>query len=132
LRGGLGLGGWGSKYSAGLKYDTRDIGGWSYCLGYSYCPGISDLKLNMELESGGKKDVVVDYLSASTVNLALDYNWRIGKSNIFYLEFGYAVPMQTSRWNVKDGLVISSTSKSVLKMSQPGGLILGAGFAFRL
>jgi hypothetical protein len=132
IRGGLGFGGWGQKNSIGLKYDLKEVGGWSYCLGYSYCPGLNDLKLSLELASGGKKDITVDYLSASTINLAFDRNWRIGKANIFYLEFGYAIPMQSNRWRVTDGSDISSASKSVLDISQPGGLILGAGFAFRI
>lgn len=132
VRGGLGIGGWGYKSSIGLKYDTRDAGGWSYCLGYSYCSGLTNLKLNMELESGSTKNVQVDYLSASTLNLAIDRNWKVGKANIFYLEFGYAVPMQGKRWKITDGSAISSTSENVLKISQPGGLIFGVGFAFGL
>lgn len=132
VRGGWGLGGWGSKSSIGLKFDTSESGRWSYCFGYSYCPGIENLKLNMELSSGTKQDVTVNYLSASTINLAVDRNWRVGKANIFYLEFGYAIPMQSSRWNVADGSSISSNSEKILDIMQPGGLILGAGFAFRL
>lgn len=132
LRGGVGLGGWGAKSSIGLKYDTSDAGRWSYCLGYSYCPGQDNLKLNMEMSTGSKQDVTLNYLSASTINLAIDRNWRVGKANIFYLEFGYAIPMQSNRWKVTDGSSISSNSERVLNISQPGGLILGAGFAFRL
>ena len=132
VRAGVGIGGWGQKNSIGIKYDASDEGKWAYCLGYSYCPGFDDIKLNLELESGSKKDVMVDYLSASTINLAVDRNWRIGKANIFYLELGYAIPMQSNRWRVTDGSSISSTSESVLNISQPGGLILGIGFAFRV
>jgi len=48
------------------------------------------------------------------------------------LLFGYAIPLQSNRWRVTDGSVLSSTSKSVLNMSHPGGLILAAGFAFKI
>ena len=132
LRGGLGLSGWGQKSSIGLKYDLKDVGGWSYCLGYSYSPGLEGLKLNLEGESGATKEITVDYFSASTINLAVDRNWKIGKANIFYLEFGYAIPLQSNRWRITDGSTISSASESVLDLLQPGGLILGAGFAFKI
>ena len=132
VRGGTGVSGWGFKNSIGLKYDTKEIGGWSYCLGYSYSPGFKGLKMDNELESGGTREVTVDYLSASTINLAVDRNWKIGKANIFYIEFGYAIPLQSNRWRTTDGSVLTSVSKSTLNILQPGGLILGAGFAFRI
>ncbi len=132
LRGGVGLSGWGYKSSIGLKYNLNAVGGWSYCLGYSYSSGLENLKINMELESGEEKDVTINYLSASTISLAIDRNWRVGKANIFYIELGYAIPMESSRWRVTDGSVLSGTSKNILNSLQPGGLILGAGFAFKI
>ena len=132
VRGGTGLSGWGFKNSIGIKYDLKETGGWSYCLGYSYSPGFKGIKMDNELESGGTREITVDYLSASTINLAVDRNWRIGKANIFFLEFGYAIPLQSNRWRVTDGSVLSSVSKSTLNILQPGGLILGVGFAFKV
>lgn len=132
MRGGVGLSGWGFKNSIGIKYDLKETGGWSYCLGYSYSPGFEGLKMDNELESGGTKEITVDYLSASTINLAVDRNWKIGKANIFYIELGYAIPLQSNRWRTTDGSVLTSTNEAVLKLLQPGGLILGAGFAFRV
>ncbi len=132
IRGGVGLSGWGFKNSIGIKYDLKETGGWSYCLGYSYSPGFKGLKMDNELESGGTKEITVDYLSASTINLAIDRNWKIGKANVFYIEFGYALPLQSNRWRVTDGSALSSVSESTLNILQPGGLILGAGFAFRV
>ena len=46
--------------------------------------------------------------------------------------FGYAIPLQSNRWRVTDGSVLSGNSESTLNMLQPGGLILGAGFAFKV
>lgn len=132
VRGGTGLSGWGFKNSIGLKYDTKEIGGWSYCLGYSHSPGFKGIEMDIELASGGTQETTVDYLSASTINLAIDRNWKIGKANIFYIEFGYAIPLQSNRWQTTDGSVLSSSNEAVLRLLQPGGLILGAGFAFRV
>ncbi len=132
VRGGLGFSGWGLKNSIGIKYDLKETGGWSYCLGYSHSPGFKGIKLDMELESGGTREITVDYLSANTINLAIDRNWRIGKTNIFYLEFGYAIPLQSNRWRVTDDSAITSSAEMALNLLQPGGLILGAGFAFKI
>lgn len=132
VRGGLGISGWGFKNSIGIKYDLKETGGWSYCLGYSYSPGFEGIKMDAESETGNKREITVDYLSASTINLAIDRNWRIGKANIFYLEFGYAIPLQANRWRTTDGSAMSSLNEGTLKLLQPGGLILGAGFAFKI
>jgi len=48
------------------------------------------------------------------------------------LLFGYAIPLQANRWRVADGSALSSLNEGTLKLLQPGGLILGAGFAFRV
>ena len=132
VRGGFGVSGWGLKSSIGIKYDHSETGKWSYCLGYSNSPGAEGIKLDMPLESGGTQEITVDYLSAGTINLAIDRNWRIGKTGIFYFEFGYAVPLQSNRWRVTDGSSITSTTEMALNILQPGGLILGAGFAFKV
>jgi hypothetical protein len=132
VRGGAGFSGWGLKSSIGIKYDQSETGRWSYCLGYSHSPGLEGIKLDMELESGGTQEITVDYLSAGTINLAIDRNWRIGKTGIFYLEFGYAVPLQSNRWRVTDGSTITRSADMALNILQPGGLILGAGFEFKV
>lgn len=132
LRGGLGIGGWGAKSSIGIKLDKGADSKWAYNLGYSACSGLKDFLTELETSSGENRDVKLDLLSASTLNLAIDRNWRVGKANIFYLEMGYAVPLQGQRWEVKDGTTLSSNGKKVLDIMQPGGIIFGAGFAFRL
>ena len=84
----------------------------------------------MPVESGETKLVTINYLMASTINLTIGYNFIIGKSNIFYLETGYAIPLETSPWKVTDGSVLSSTSLEALRLIQPGGIILALGFMF--
>jgi hypothetical protein len=132
IRGGLGIGGWGAKKSIGLKLDSRNDGKWSYNLGYSVASGLDDASVELETNNGQTSKVKVDLLSASTLNLAIDRNWRIGRSNNFYLEFGYAIPMQGQRWKMVEGYYTTNNGAKVLDIMQPGGIILGAGFAFKL
>jgi hypothetical protein len=130
VRGGYGIGSWGNKFSIGLKYDMNYSDGWNFGIGYSICPGTGDVKMDLKVASGETKKVTADFSAASTINLTVGRNWAIGKRNIFYLDLGYAVPMQTEPWKVTDGSVLSKESKSVIKLIQPGGLIIGAGFIF--
>jgi hypothetical protein len=129
VRGGLGIGGWGDKYSLGLKYNKDQGKGWSYCLSYDHSIGIPNEKVKLQLTSGAKKDVTINCLKANTIDLTTLHSWRIG-SNFFYLEFGYGIPLQTSPWEVMDGSLLSGNSTSALDRSSPGGIIIGAGFVF--
>jgi len=132
VRGGFGVGGWGTKSSIGLKFDKGANSKWAYNLGYSACSGLEDFVTELENNSSVNKDVTLDLLSASTLNLAIDRNWRVGRHNLFYLEMGYAVPLQGRRWTVKDGTTLSTDSENFINMMQPGGIIFGLGFAFGL
>ena len=132
LQGGLGLGSWGYKYSIGIKYNGHYNGGWYYGIGYSGCTGENNLKLNLETSTsiGSTQPVTVDYLPAGTLNLKTGYDWRMGLKNTFYLEFGYAIPLQTDPWRIHDGVILSSTSSKTLQIMQPGGIIIGIGMNF--
>lgn len=132
IQGGIGIGSWGTKMTIGLRYDLSYKKGWSFGVGISTCSGLTDFKTNLELQNGTSKDVILDLNRANTLNLKATYNFRLGKNNNFYLEFGYAAPLETSPWTVKDGSVLSSTSMSVMEMVAPGGILIGLGFTFGL
>ena len=132
LQGGIGIGSWGTKMTIGLRYDLSYKKGWSFGVGLSTCSGLKDFKTNLELQDGTTKEVLLDLNRANTLNLKATYNFMLGKNNNFYLDFGYALPLDASPWKVKDGSVISSTSNSVMAMVAPGGILLGLGFMFGL
>ena len=106
--------------------------GWSFGAGFSSCSGLKNFKTELELQSGIKKEVTMDCLRANTLNIKATYYWKLGKRNNFYLESGYAIPMQSAPYKIKDGSVISETSKYVMDVVAPGGFILGFGFTFGL
>lgn len=132
LRGGAGLGAWGTKLTGGLRYDMGYDKGWFFSGTFSSCSGVSGLKLNMELANGNTQEIEIDYLRANVLNLTVGHNWKIGRSNTFYMEFGYAVPLSSEPWLINDNVVISDVSKYALKFTQPGGLIIGLGLTFGL
>jgi hypothetical protein len=113
-----------------MKYDMDYRKGWYYGLGYSYCSGLKHVKVDLELATGKTKEVTIDCLNASVVNITIGRFWSINRNNVFYTEVGYAIPMKSSPWKVTDGSVLSSRSKSVLNATKPGGIIFGIGFLF--
>ncbi|MBK7029337.1 MAG: hypothetical protein IPH45_09045 [Bacteroidales bacterium] len=82
--------------------------------------------------TSGTKDVTMDLYSGMTLNPTIGYKWVMRKRHRFFLEAGYAVPLQDSPWKVTDGSELTSTSKQVLKILSPGGLSLGMGIQFAL
>ena len=129
---GIGLGSWGYKTTLGFKYDFHKGNGWSTCIGYSICSGIPEMQMDLELNTGETKTVMLDFLPVGLVDLKLTHNWFIAKRHILFLDLGYSITLDKSPWMITDKSKISSLSKRVLYYSSPGGIMLGCGFLFGL
>ncbi len=135
LEAGAGLGGWGYKYTANVQYYPNEFFNWFYKAGYSYSTGLSGLELEMETSSGDMQNITFDYLPVNNINLSVGRAWKIGRvKNRFYVEGGYSVRLNPddAYTVLTPGMQLSSTSKQVMTITQPGGLILAMGFAFGL
>jgi hypothetical protein len=134
LRGGLGIGMWGAKYTIGLKYNMRNNGGWSYGIGYSYCSGSDNMEMPSYDDNGNKTDkkYTIKLLSASTVDFTATRSWKIGRRNTFYLDMGYAIALNNKPWKFVTGNPMTEFDESVYQIYSPGGLIFGFGFTFGL
>ena len=134
LRVGLGIGGWGTKFSAGFKYELKTTNSWGFGLSYSSCSGLKNFKTNLETVDSAKiiatRPVTVDLIRSSTINLTASYKWIFRNKNQFYVDFGYAVAIETDPYTIKDGSVLTSNGKAVLHILQPGGIIIGMGVLF--
>jgi hypothetical protein len=131
LEGALGIGSWGKKFSVGIIYQ-KTAGSMYFGLGYSALPGVAGLKLNLELANKNMQEITVDFLQASTLNVKMGSNWKVGRKHLFYIEYGYAIPLQPHPWVIKNGYALSKTSIAELHLIQPGGLLFGLGFLFGL
>jgi hypothetical protein len=131
LKLGCGSGSWGAKLTAGIKLENRSSDGWGVGSSYSICMGQKGVKLKLETTSG-TKDVTIDLLKAGTLNLNATYSWVYHNYNRLFLEFGYAIPLESNSYEITDGSVLSDNAKKELRIIQPGGLILGLGFMFAL
>ena len=138
IKAGLGLGGWGSKFSAGITYYFKPVNSWGLGLSYSSCSGNNNFTTNLEVinDSGFvvKQPVHIALLRSSTVNLMVSRRWIFRKKNEFLLEGGYCIPIETDPFRTLDGSVLTEKSKRILRLQQPGGyhLILGISLLFGL
>jgi hypothetical protein len=129
---GAGLGSWGGKFSAGIRNEKSPGKGIGYGVYISRASGLKNFTTLLETVGGSTEEVNLDLLPGLTLNPVVSYKWITGRGNRFFLEGGYAVPLQSNPWKILDGHTISETSKSVLKILSPGGLSIGLGFQFAL
>lgn len=128
LRGGLGFGAWGGKMSIGMKYQKYQQRGWGVGLGYSHCPGISDLYLDFEDQNGNTNQAHLELLQVGTLNFTVNRNWPVGDNLVFFMESGYAFYTGGSEYyRVKGSYQPNPNEEAVLRIMRPGGLILALG-----
>ncbi|NJO88422.1 MAG: hypothetical protein HC831_05230 [Chloroflexia bacterium] len=133
--GNIGVGGWGYKMGVGLSYFPRQAPfGGSFNIGYSHALGFKDFETELEVASSNTtQKVLLDLEPVGTINLFYTYSWTLGRTGKFSLSGGYAIPLEEDAYEVKtQNVKLSSTSKQVLEIMQPGGFILGLKFMFRI
>ncbi len=131
IAGGAGIGGWGYKFAAAMRYYIHYPKGWCFGLGYSSATGMKGFEAELETSyPGGNQMVVLNLNRANNLNLTGSHQWRLGKRFRLGLEFGYSFPLQDQAWEVaSENVVLSDTSEQVMNILTPGGLIIGFGFS---
>jgi hypothetical protein len=138
LRAGAGIGTWGTKLSIAARYEINEGKGWVLGLTYCRCSGLNNFQTQLVVDTSTlysstvTRQVTLNLNPASSVNLTASYNWIFHKHHKFYLEFGYAVALQTAPYQVLDGSILDSSSKAALNILSPGGIVLDCGFMFGL
>ncbi len=138
IRAGAGIGVWGPRLAAGLKYDLRrDMRyskGWSFAFGYGYNRGFNGATPigSERTVDGSTKEVAVDVKQkpVGTFNTSIIFNRMRKSKNCFTFELGYAISLQKEPWTILPGGKGAEYAKSTIKLAQPGGLILGLGLNF--
>jgi hypothetical protein len=122
----LGVGGWGTKFAVAGKYYKQFPTSWSFGVGYSTASGAR----NIDLELDNQK-IKMNLDRSHNLDFVIGKAW--GNKIRFGLEFGYSVPVSGGTYAPVDKtVVLSTTSKRVLDLLSPSGLILGLGLGFRL
>ncbi len=128
LRIGAGIGGWGGKLSAGLKFQDLTQSGFGFGIGYSLCTGLSDFDLTLQDSNGDSRTVNMTFNKVGSLNFTINKNWKLREGMLLYIESGYAVPTGgNDPYMVNDGTVLNSDEKLILNILRPGGLIISLG-----
>ena len=129
LFGQAGLGTWGTKLGAGLRYYPDQIPfGSAWGIGYSVASGLENFETELEVDNPARTQLVLlDLDRVATLNIDYSYNLRLGRMNKISFHAGYSIRLGgNEHYTVKtSGVVLSSTSVQVMRMLQPGGLLLG-------
>lgn len=128
---GIGLSSWGTKWALNLQYYTQ--GWYKFYMkgGYSINSGLEDFEVELELQNGSTDYVLMDLNPVGNILLTAGYAWKVGKRNKFYVEGGYAIPLDTKDYyKLLDPVELSSTSRQVLQILRPGGLVIALGINF--
>ena len=131
IRAGAGIGSWGGKFSIGLRNESKTGNSIGYGIYLSRATGLKSFTYNLETTTGDK-DVKLELLPGSTLNPTISYKWLVHDLHRFFIEAGYAIPLQTDPWKVTDGSELTEDSKNLLHMLSPGGFSIGLGFQFAL
>ncbi len=131
----LGSGGWGNKIGIGASYYFDSfVKGPSFSAGVARAAGLEGLETELTVEPNSNKQTVeLNCSDVYTLNLKYAYNVPLGRSNRnkFEMSIGYAVPFSSDNYTVvTPNVTLDKTSEGVMKMMEPGGLIVGAKFMF--
>lgn len=130
-----GTGGWGNKIGGGIAlYPKQATFGNCFSAGISLATGIYDYKISMEVENHTEPvDLEMDLNPAATLNIMYSYNFHMKAKSKFVLRTGLAIALIDEPYSIKTGnYKLTDTSKSIMNLYQPGGLIIGLDFLFGL
>lgn len=134
ITGNVGLGSWGYKYGACINfYPVNVTRGNEFSMGISGATGLLNAETEMEIEPNNEKyNVNLDLNKVYTLNMMYTYNLKIGRRNKLAFSAGYAICLTSNTYEVNSDVTLNGTSKQVLEILQPGGVILGVKFMFGL
>jgi len=132
--GGIGLSSWGYKYAVNLKFYPEGLYKYFFKTGYSQNSGLEEFETELELESGATEPVMMDLKPVGNLFFTAGWAWKMGKRNRFFLEGGYAFPLNTDNYYelYDDNIRLSEMSEQVLRIMRPGGLVVCLGFNFAI
>ncbi len=133
LGAGAGISSWGDKIYIGGKYFLRPgHTGWAFGGGVTHNTGLKNFTTSLETVYGNTEDVQLNLNAQTNVFLAAYRYWNIGRkrTNNFYLELGWSVPLTGDRFDQTGGDPISDNSTATMNLLSPGGIIAGAAFSF--
>lgn len=135
---GAGIGAWGSRLSAGLRYYPS----WPYGLAFGAGLAFNNAEQNrydhesltVDSATGTETKEVVTYRTKQVfvINLSAVYSWDFSDGDRFYVEAGWGISLKNDPYSstTASGHPLSKSSKQKMDLVQPGGLIIACGYTF--
>lgn len=127
-----GLGSWGYKAGGGTGiYLIKPNNGPSFSFGYAYASGIKNYMIEIETHMGELEVVTMNLHPVGNIQLMFHYNIPVGRSGKIAIGSGYSVKLKKENvYEIKSLHKLSDNGKELMKILQPGGLIMSFMFYF--
>jgi hypothetical protein len=137
--GSAGLGTWGTKSSIGARFYFKNPTSGALHVSFARASGVNGVVTQLDtVDNAGTaypSQITFNAKPVSLFNIAYQKFWRLGNSARFHIEAGYSIPLNGKSPNnyqitAPQNIELSETSQSVMRILQPGGLMIGIGFTF--
>jgi hypothetical protein len=128
-----GIGTWGYKFRGSLNFYTSQAGYKScFNLGVGYATGLDNFSSELPVEPNDEMvKLTMDILPVLTIDLAYSYHFKVGKSSKIVFSMGYSISTKPEAYTLHNTYYqLSETGKMTMKLTQPGGVLLGLKFMF--
>ncbi len=127
-----GLGSWGYKAGGGMGiYLMKPNNGPSFSFGYAYASGIKNYMIEIETHMGELEVVTMNLHPVGNIQLMFHYNIPVGRSGKIAIGSGYSVKLiKENFFEIKSQHKLSDNGKEMMKILQPGGLIMSFMYCF--
>ena len=127
-----GIGSWGFKTAGELRYFYSGCmqQGSALTAGVAYATGLPEMEIEMELSNEETKTVMLELNAQTNLQLAWYRAFKVQQNHRFFIQAGYSFPISGISYRVISGETLSDTSKMVVRMIAPGGIIVAVGFGF--
>jgi hypothetical protein len=129
----VGLGTWGYKLGADLKFYQNYAQGLFFVVGISQATGVPQ-PIDITITSNNTTEVYpITFLKVANLNPGIGYAWKVGRRARFMLDLGYSIKIsQGEGYRVENRKTLNDVGKTTMAMMRPGGLRFGLGFNFGL
>ncbi len=134
LLGTAGIGSWGYKILANVRYYNTFPKGLFYGAGINYSTGFPEVNIELETTSGNEEEITVELEPVVNIDLGIGYAIRLWKRGRLNIQIGYSIDVTSGdAYKIKPGQPeISDDSEKVMQFMKPGGFHFGLNMNFGL
>lgn len=135
LAGGVGIGTWGIKSGAEVRYFYSGCQqkGSALSLGIQHASGLPEFESDLEVASGQTKTVKMKLKPQNNVQVSWYHAFRTSERTRFFIQAGYSFALTSgSAYEVLSNERLSDTSETAVELLIPGGVLIAMGLGISL